>query len=79
LAENDLKPTVIIEEVLVDDRPVWKYPLNSSRMAPATLKVPPNNSRLEIRFTALSLTQPQRNRFRYRLAGHNSDWVEANT
>jgi ligand-binding sensor domain-containing protein len=79
LPQNDLKPTVIIEEVLVDDRSVWKYPLNSSRMAPATLKVPPNNSRLEIRFTALSLTQPQRNRFRYQLARHNSDWVEANT
>jgi signal transduction histidine kinase/streptogramin lyase len=79
LAQNDLKPTVIIEEVLVDDRPVWKYPLNSSHMAPATLKIPPNNSRLEIRFTALSLTQPQRNRFRYQLTSHDSDWVEANT
>jgi signal transduction histidine kinase/ligand-binding sensor domain-containing protein len=78
LLQNDLKPNVIIEEVLVDDRPVWKYPLNSSRVTPATLKVPPNNSRLEIHFTALSLTQPQRNRFRYRLAEHG-DWVEANT
>jgi signal transduction histidine kinase/ligand-binding sensor domain-containing protein len=79
LPQNNLKPTVIIEEVLVDDRPAWKYPLNSSRPASATLNVPPNSSRIEIRFTALSLTQPQRNRFRYQLARHDSDWVEANT
>jgi signal transduction histidine kinase/ligand-binding sensor domain-containing protein len=79
LPQNDLKPNVIIEEVLVDDRPVWKYPLNSSRLAPTALKVAPNNSRLEVRFTALSLTQPQRNRFRYQLARHNGDWVEGNT
>lgn len=79
LPQNDLKPPVVIEEVLVDDRPIWKYPLNSTQVTPASLEIPPNNSRLEIHFTALSLTQPQRNRFRFKLTGLNPDWVEANT
>jgi signal transduction histidine kinase len=79
LPQNDLKPPVIIEEVLVDDRLVWKCPVNSSRAAPAVLEVPPNNARVEFRFTALSLAQPQRNRFRFQLAGLNPDWVEAST
>jgi signal transduction histidine kinase/ligand-binding sensor domain-containing protein len=79
LPQNDLPPPVTIEEVLIDDKPVWKRPLNSSRVVPADLKVSPNNSRLEFRFTALSLAQPQRNRFRFQLTGLNRDWVEAGT
>jgi Signal transduction histidine kinase len=79
LSQNELKPPVIIEEVLVDDRTVWSYPLNSSRAALTPLKIPPDNSRVEVRFTALSLSQPQRNRFRFQLAKLNKDWVEADT
>ena len=33
--------------------------------------------RVEIRFTALSLVAPDRNRFKYKLSNLNPDWVEA--
>jgi len=72
-------PRVVIEEALIDDKISWKHALNSTRASGEVIKIAPNNSRLEFRFTALSLTQPQRNRFRYRLKGLNDDWVEANT
>jgi signal transduction histidine kinase len=43
------------------------------------LRVPPDYSRLEFRFTALSLTAPLRNRYRFRLAGFENTWEEAGT
>lgn len=44
---------------------------------PANLRLPPGSSNLEIDYTALSLTVPERNRFRYRLEGVDTDWVDA--
>jgi len=43
------------------------------------LTLPPGKHRLEFRYTGLSLTAPERVRFRYRLEGLNPDWVEAGT
>jgi len=34
---------------------------------------------LEIHYTALSLTAPEKSRFKYRLEGYDQDWVEADT
>ena len=41
------------------------------------LKIGPGARRVEFHYTALSFTAPEKVRFRYRLAGLDSDWVEA--
>lgn len=44
---------------------------------PASATLPAGASRIEIDYTALSLTVPRRVRFRYQLLGVDDDWVEA--
>ncbi len=75
---NATPPQVRIEEALIDDRPAW--PTEQSKAGHAetqALRVPPEHSRLEFRFTALSLKAPSRNRYRFRLVGFESEWEEA--
>jgi len=43
------------------------------------LDLPRGTSRLEIAYSELNLTAPLRTRFRYRLEGFDSDWVDAGT
>jgi ligand-binding sensor domain-containing protein/signal transduction histidine kinase len=66
-------PNVVLEEILVDGIPVAR---NS---VPASLRIPPGRHRLEIRYTGLRYDSPETIRFRYRLAGWDSDWVDAGT
>ncbi len=42
-----------------------------------TLRIHPRAKRVELHYTALSFTSPEKVRFRYRLDGLDSDWVEA--
>ncbi|WP_305803992.1 ligand-binding sensor domain-containing diguanylate cyclase [Stenotrophomonas sp. YIM B06876] len=60
-------PPVVIEEVRVDDRPT---PLQ------AALRLPPGTRKLELHFAGLSYLIPRKIRYRYRLDGFDSDWVE---
>ncbi|MGA2176435.1 MAG: two-component regulator propeller domain-containing protein [Verrucomicrobiota bacterium] len=60
-------PDVVLEEVMVD-----------SVATPMTdLRIAPGRRRLEFRYTGLSFSAPERVRFRYRLEGLDSDWVDA--
>jgi diguanylate cyclase (GGDEF)-like protein len=68
LAASSTGPPVVIEEVLVDNR------LTDSS---AGLRLPAEAQTLELHFTALSLTAPGAVRFRYRLEGLETDWVQA--
>ena len=68
LPTNSRPPTVVIESVVADDRPL---PLGDA------VTVPPGANRLEIRYTGLSLIAPERLRFRYQLEGSDPNWVEA--
>ncbi len=65
---NKQPPTVIVESVIADTR---------SMPAAAAIVLPAGTSRLEIRYTALSLMAPQRLRFRYQLEGADPQWIEA--
>ncbi len=62
---NALAPPVKIERVTADDRT-----LETS----AGMRLPPNTQRLELQYTAPSLTVPERVRFRYKLEGYDADW-----
>ena len=45
---------------------------------PGDLRLPPGSGRyLEIAYSALALTAPEKIRFKYRLEGHDQDWIEA--
>ncbi len=70
LKRNLRPPPVVIERVLYDGA-VVDVP------ASAPVALPPGRRELEITYTALSLADPERNRFRYRLAGYDDAWVEA--
>ncbi len=70
LLQNDLPPPVVIESVVTDEKTL---------AAGTTLEVPPGNSRIEIRYTGLSLTVPEKVRFKFKLEGYDRDWVDAGT
>jgi signal transduction histidine kinase/ligand-binding sensor domain-containing protein len=67
VVRNRKPPSVSIEQAIADDRPVLLTP----RVA-----LPPHTGRLQINFTALSFTAPQKVAFRYRLNGYDRDWID---
>jgi ligand-binding sensor domain-containing protein/uncharacterized membrane protein YphA (DoxX/SURF4 family) len=70
IPRNTVPPPVHIEQTLVDSKPV-----DTSR----SVKLPPTMMRLEINYTALSFTDPDRVFFRYKLDGFDPTWVDAGT
>lgn len=70
LPTNPLPPPVSLEEVVIDKH----------RFAPSgSLRMSPGSGELEIHYAALSLLDPEKVRFRYRLEGFDSSWVEPGT
>jgi signal transduction histidine kinase/ligand-binding sensor domain-containing protein len=65
---NKLPPPVHIEQITADRR---TYEASSNR------RLPPLTRDLEIEYTALSLVAPEKNRFKYKLEGHDRDWIDA--
>ncbi len=61
-------PPVVIEEVLVDHRPI---------ALGGRAEIGPGARELEFRYTALAFVKPHKVRFRYRLEGFDKGWVEA--
>lgn len=67
---NTVPPPVTIEEIRVGEQ----------SFAPrGSIELPPGNSRLEFYYTAPSFMAPDKVRFRYKLEGFDSDWVEGGT
>jgi len=67
---NNIPPPVQVEQLIADRK----------TFSPSTgINLPPRTRSLEIDYTAMSFTAPQKVRFRYRLEGHDSDWQEAQT
>jgi hypothetical protein len=64
---NALAPPVHIEEVNVD-----QLPFDLNRVAEAA----PGRGDLVFRYTGLSFFAPEKVRFRYKLEGYDTDWVE---
>lgn len=68
IERNPYPPPVAIEAIDVDDREYHPG-------APVTLPALPSD--IEIQYTALSLSIPERVRFRYQLEGYDKSWQEA--
>ena len=69
ITHDDVPPPVVIESSLVDNVP---EPVSG------LLRIPPGKANLEINYTALSFVNAAQTRFKYRLEGLDSDWVDAN-
>lgn len=69
--ENPQPPPLLIEEVLLDGRRLARTGSEPE------LAIGPGGGRLEFRYTGISLTNPARVGFRYRLKGIDADWVDA--
>jgi ligand-binding sensor domain-containing protein len=80
---NRLPPPVAIDELVIEGRERKSIPDAASSTAPdrstAPLKIAPGIQRLEFHYTGLSLTEPKKVRFKYKLEGLEEDWVEAGT
>jgi len=75
---NALPPPVFIEDATLDGEPVA---LVANVPAPPERKlvVPPGGRRVQIRYTGLTFSSPERVRFRYQLEGLEQEWVEGGT
>jgi ligand-binding sensor domain-containing protein/two-component sensor histidine kinase len=80
---NEKLPPVVIEEILADKKKVtwpeggWMRAKLSERDSGRSIQISPGRGELEIHYTALSFKTPEKNRFKYRLDGVDSDWVDA--
>jgi len=64
-------PPVVLEELVSDGR---SFGLHAGA---GGLELPPGHGKLSLRYTALTLSAPERVRFRYRLEGLDDGWAEA--
>ncbi|HXU79172.1 MAG TPA: two-component regulator propeller domain-containing protein, partial [Methylomirabilota bacterium] len=72
-----IRPTTLLEEIVVDGVPTSG--LDRPAAGSATLRITPGKHRVEFRYTGLSFDAPEAMRFRYRLEGLDTEWVEAGT
>jgi signal transduction histidine kinase len=72
LERNPVPPPVHVERVLADGLTLVGREL---RAGPVTL--PPGRGAFEFHYTALSLADPKKVRFKYRLVGYDEDWIDA--
>ena len=77
LRHNTNPPPVAIESVLVDGQAVAERFWGAGNSAP--LMIPAGKQHIEIRYSSLNLTDPERARYRYRLQDNQSGWTEAGT
>ncbi len=71
LSAGSVPPRVVVEEMRVGGELVG---LNGKKII-----VPPGREQIDFRFTALSFDVGDKARFRYRLDGLDTDWVDADT
>jgi signal transduction histidine kinase len=85
IRESETPPPVVIENVTSGRWQATGFPAPAvgkenpvaRNLSPIT--IPPGRGELEFHYTALSFIAPERNRFKYRLEGIDSDWVDAGT
>jgi ligand-binding sensor domain-containing protein len=83
---NQVPPSVWIEEISVDNQRAeirTKAPANrkrsNARQTTRWIELKPGRRQLEIMFTGISFTSPERVRFKYRLESVDAEWTVAET
>ena len=85
LRENDVPPSVVIEQVLIDGESVFRdggysLPVGFQKTGRHPLLVPPGRARVvELCYTATTFIDSDKTHFRCRLSGHRSSWHEMDT
>ncbi len=67
---NSQPPPVVIEQISIDDQSI--APGDGIELAPGT-------TRLDLYYTAPSFVAPEKVRFKYKLEGFDTDWVDSGT
>ncbi len=75
IRSNPVPPEVVIERVVIDGEPVSSGPAAH----PSRLRLPPGRGQIELDYTGLSFSKPEKVVFKYRLAGYDEQWVDAGT
>jgi ligand-binding sensor domain-containing protein/signal transduction histidine kinase len=80
-------PAVIVTGLVADQKAIEVEGLamntgsqgeaSSAFHAPSSLQIPPGRGELELDYTALNLSAPEKSRFQYKLEGVDSAWVDA--
>ena len=73
LAANTTAPPVHIEQIVADHKLYWQ---NLPGAAASRVRLPARTRDLQIGYTALSLTAPEKVHFKYKLEGQDNDWRE---
>ncbi|MBM3902888.1 MAG: hypothetical protein FJ379_12510 [Verrucomicrobia bacterium] len=86
---NQIPPPIVIDEVLVDGKPVLRGHASPAEEVGNTrprtwdeaqsnpaIEIPPGRHRIEIRYSGLSFAAPRRVRFRSRLEGLDEHWSD---
>lgn len=75
---NVRPPAVLLEQVLAEGNLIWPAPTNAiaQKKKPA-LQIAPGRGQMEFHFAGLSLSAPERVKYRYQLVGEDKEWVEA--
>lgn len=78
---NRTPPSVFIEKIFSDKTLVRTLDSDTSDSIPkkAEMSFKPGRGELEFHYTALSYQAPEKNRFKYKLHGVDTDWVEPGT
>ncbi|MBX0333534.1 hypothetical protein K3G39_09810 [Pontibacter sp. HSC-14F20] len=75
---NQVYPNTILADIMLFLKPTdWSslgYTTDSATGLPVNLRLPHNRNHLTFDFHGISLTAPDRVRYRYRLKGHDDNW-----
>jgi ligand-binding sensor domain-containing protein/serine phosphatase RsbU (regulator of sigma subunit) len=73
IKKKKLAPPPIIERFLVNDKPI---DIHSKTRGTKPLELEPGEKRLEFYYTSVSFINPKNIKFKIKLEGYDSDWIE---
>lgn len=88
---DEIPPPVFVEEIIAGKKEIdlEKWGLAGAGISgemratlsgdPTVFTLPPGNGELEFQYGALSFSSPEKDCFKYKLEGVNSDWIDAGT
>jgi hypothetical protein len=76
---NQLPPPVLIEEIVIDGKPVVNGKLQLALDNRSEIVLDPHESNLEISYTGISFINSGQVHFKYKLEGLDPDWNEVGT
>jgi ligand-binding sensor domain-containing protein/signal transduction histidine kinase len=74
-----LPPSVVIEEMVVDRNPIADETIQSALQNQSEIVLSPNQTNLEINYTAISFINSAQVKFKYKLEGLDRDWNDVGT